>query len=63
MSRAGHSSIATTQRYVDLAGERFRAEADRLEERLWGGTGTKNRYQNADLSSDEETEGAATPLG
>jgi integrase len=36
MARAGHSDYATTRRYVDLAGERFREEADRLEERLWG---------------------------
>lgn len=36
MSRAGHSSYATTRRYVDLAGERFREEAERLERRLWG---------------------------
>lgn len=34
MSRAGHSSYATTRRYIDLAGERFRAEAERLEDRL-----------------------------
>jgi integrase len=62
MSRAGHSSITTTQRYIDLAGERFRAEADRLEVRLWGATGTKSRYQTADSSPDQETEKAATPL-
>lgn len=36
MSRAGHSSYATTRRYFDLAGERFRDEAERLEQRLWG---------------------------
>lgn len=47
MSRAGHSSYATTRRYVDLAGERFREEADRLEARLLGGFSTKNRYQVA----------------
>jgi integrase len=41
MSRAGHASYATTRRYVDLAGERFREEADRLERRLWGEFGTK----------------------
>jgi len=39
MSRAGHSSYATTRRYIDLAGERFRDEADRLEDRLWGRAG------------------------
>jgi integrase len=47
MSRAGHSSYATTRRYIDLAGERFRAEADRLEDRLWGESGRKNRYNPA----------------
>jgi integrase len=36
MSRAGHSDCATTRRYVDLAGERFREEGDRLERRLAG---------------------------
>jgi hypothetical protein len=36
MSRAGHSDFKTTQGYIDLAGETFREEADRLERRLWG---------------------------
>jgi integrase len=36
MVRAGHSNYQTTQGYIDLAGETFREEADRLEERLWG---------------------------
>jgi integrase len=31
MSRAGHSSFTRTQRYIELAGERFREEAQRLE--------------------------------
>jgi hypothetical protein len=38
MSRTGHSSYATTRRYIDLAGEGFREEAERLEARLWGGS-------------------------
>jgi integrase len=45
MARAGHADLRTTQGYVDLAGESFRAEADRLEERLWGSvqsSGTKS---------------------
>lgn len=46
MSRSGHSSFTTTKRYSDLAGERFRDEAARLEGRLWGSSGTKNRYQD-----------------
>ena len=51
MSRAGHSSYSTTRRYIDLAGERFRDEADRLERRLWAGpvpeTGTKSADDEA----------------
>ena len=50
MARAGHSDFKTTQGYIDLAGETFREEADRLERRLWGGSSTKNRYQ---VESDE----------
>ena len=38
MARAGHSDFATTQLYIDLAGETFRAEAEQLEERLFGQT-------------------------
>lgn len=37
MKRAGHSDFKTTQAYIDLAGETFRAEAERLERRLFGG--------------------------
>jgi integrase len=36
MARAGHSDFKTTQGYIDLAGERFHEEAERLERRLWG---------------------------
>lgn len=50
MARAGHSDYKTTQGYIDLAGETFREEADRLEQRLWGGSSTKNRCQ---VESDE----------
>jgi integrase len=46
MARAGHSSFATTKLYISLAGARFQDEADRLESRLWGSTGTNNRYNN-----------------
>jgi integrase len=63
MSRSGHASYSTTRRYIDLAGERFREEADRLEHRLWGGTGTKNRYQIADRPSREAAEKVENPLG
>jgi integrase len=47
MARAGHSDFATTQLYIDLAGERFRDESELLERRLFGPTSTKNRYQVA----------------
>ncbi len=36
MKRAGHSDFKTTQGYIDLAGETFREEAERLERRLLG---------------------------
>jgi integrase len=36
MARAGHSDFATTQLYIDLAGETFRDEAELLEARLFG---------------------------
>jgi integrase len=37
-TRSGHSSFSTTQKYIHLAGETFRAEAELLERRLWGST-------------------------
>jgi integrase len=36
MARAGHSDFATTQLYIDLAGETFREEAELAGERLFG---------------------------
>jgi hypothetical protein len=38
-ARAGRSDYSTTQLYIDLAGETFREEADRLEDRLFAGAG------------------------
>jgi site-specific recombinase XerD len=38
-ARAGHADFATTSIYIDLAGETFREEADRLEDRLFAGAG------------------------
>jgi integrase len=35
MARAGHSDLATTQLYIDLAGEAFREEAERLGARVF----------------------------
>jgi hypothetical protein len=63
MVRAGHSDYATTRRYVDLAGERFREEADRLEERLWGRSGTKSRYEVEAPSTDGATTDTGIPHG
>lgn len=42
MARAGHSDFKTTQGYIDLAGETFRAEAELLEQRLFGVDGYQN---------------------
>jgi integrase len=39
MARAGHSDLATTQLYIDLAGEAFREEAERLDARLFAHVG------------------------
>ena len=42
MARAGHADFATTQAYIDLAGETFRAEAELLEQRLAGSSVQKS---------------------
>ena len=47
MARAGHSDFAVTQTYIDLSGELFRAEAELAEQRLFGDSSTKSRYQIA----------------
>jgi hypothetical protein len=36
-----HSDFRTTRRYVHLAGEMFRDEAERMGRALWGDSGTK----------------------
>jgi integrase len=65
MARAGHSDFKTTQGYIDLAGETFRADAERLEERLRGVTepvGYKSPVQTPALvadNGDDEDEGSA----
>jgi integrase len=58
MARAGHSDFATTQLYIDLSGEAFRKEAERLEQRLWGDPGTKKRYQVDGAAPAETTRSA-----
>jgi integrase len=35
-ARAGHASFQTTELYIDLAGEQFREEAERHEQRVFG---------------------------
>ena len=47
MTRAGHTDMRTTRRYLHLAGVVFRDEAERLEQRLLGDSGTNNGYQVA----------------
>ncbi len=46
MARAGHADFATTRLYIDLAGETFREEAERLERRVFAGMGTESGYQD-----------------
>jgi hypothetical protein len=41
MTRAGHTNMATTKRYLHLAGTVFRDEAERLDDRLLGGLSTQ----------------------
>jgi site-specific recombinase XerD len=57
MQRAGHSAYSTTRLYVDLAGERFRDEADRLEERLWGrpveSSGRRSAAEQAEAAAEK----------
>lgn len=35
-ARAGHADLSTTQRYIDLAGVRFREEAEIAQARMFG---------------------------
>jgi hypothetical protein len=55
MTTAGHTCYPTTRRCINLAAPRFGEEAERLEERLWGNSGTKNGYHEADASPAEAT--------
>jgi integrase len=47
MARAGHSDFATTQLYIDLAGETFRDEAELADERLFGQARSKEGREGA----------------
>jgi hypothetical protein len=54
MTKAGHSSMTTTKRYLHLAGVVFRDEADALERRLLG-SGELSTELSTDLSESEST--------
>jgi integrase len=59
--RAGHSSYATTQLYVDLAGVEFGDEDAKLGARLWGtskASGTNSRYKVEVVDAVPESEAA-----
>ena len=55
MQMAGHSSLATTQRYIDLAGVVFSDEVGLLGD--WYRSGTKNRYQVTSGEADSRLAG------
>ena len=62
MARAGHSDFKTTQVYIDLAGERFREEAERLERRLWGSDQYQIPVPNRDSVANSATGRVAEPV-
>jgi hypothetical protein len=53
--------MATTLLYIDLAGESFRDEADRLERRLWGEPVESSGRNRASAGSEHEATEAANP--
>jgi len=53
MTKAGHSSFATTQTYLHLAGTVFREEAERMERMALGGSTTE---LSRDPSESQDTE-------
>jgi hypothetical protein len=59
MARAGHSDFVTTQLYIDLAGETFREEPDRLEERVFEWVRAQVRAQVARFDNTRENESPA----
>jgi len=63
MTKAGHSNIAVTKRYMHLAGVVFRDEAARLEERLLGGRNFYPTEPNSpDLAASSEVENAGVDV-
>jgi integrase len=59
MTKAGHSSFATTRTYLHLAGTVFREEAERMERMALGGSSTE---PSTDLSEPQGTEQDAAGL-
>jgi hypothetical protein len=59
MTRAGQVNMATTKRYLHLAGTVFLDEAERLEERLLGGGSSTELSTNA--SAPEPTSASSRP--
>jgi integrase len=59
MKRAGHSDFKTTQLYIDLAGETFREDAERVGERIFAQLGHKlgQNGTSATGTADDEPEG------
>jgi hypothetical protein len=55
-ARSGHSSFATPQLYIDLAGETFREEPDRLEERCSSRSGRQAGKSRASVGESEKLE-------
>jgi integrase len=63
MTKAGHSSFATTRTYLHLAGTVFRDEAERMERMALGGSSTpsstdlsESRDNSADVTTAEQAE-------
>ena len=59
MARAGRSDFKTTQLYIDLAGETFSAEAELLEQRLFGSDGYQNEIPPSASVAEVENESPA----
>jgi hypothetical protein len=57
MTKAGHSSFATTRTYLHLAGTVFREEAERMARMALGGSSTE---PSTDLT---ESQGTSSDLG
>ena len=60
MAKAGHANMATTKRYLRLAGVVFQEEAEALERRLLGGrSSTDSLPDSPDLSAPQLSEAHA----